>query len=123
MTSSDRVKPTPETAAKLTPDPLERIKDELISSDDRLRVEEAIGNILSIHRWLFSQLDIKPLQLERMDWSPTDLPLRVAKEYSERYVPWMKRNPIAPQVVELIVDRTKTVSNPQAIADCLLDYK
>lgn len=123
VTKEERVKPTLETLQKLTPDPLFEIILGM-KEDDRAPAQDAVSEIMAIHKWLFSSLGIRPYGVDRIDPSPHDIPAWVADAYKERYLPWIIRNKSSnvSETVHLIWDRTISPLNPQDIALCLQDY-
>lgn len=116
----DRIMPTPETLAKLTPDPL----FELLAGEDA-SLERAADEIRRVYVAVTRQLWAKGMTFGQRVPGLGELTDEIAAAHAQRYMPWVACQ--GPQVVDwtlnVIVDRNRPETwQADSIRRALADY-
>lgn len=122
----ERVDPTPETLAKLTPDPLMNLKQHgLITSDEERAASEIRAVYMAVCGGLFRKQQRLGEAFGLGGGKPPEMPCGLARAHHETYLPWTRRHHpgVIDAVLSLVVDRNKL---PPAfdtfVAEALKDY-
>lgn len=117
---SERVQPTPETLAKLVPDPLKQLFD-----SGRLEREhmDAAAEIRAVYLAIVGNMFARAHVYEPHDGHRATLPDWIAEAHAKRYRPWCAEwRPWLPILIGIIVDGHRPLAHHDCLGRSLNDY-
>lgn len=126
---AERCGPTPETLAKLQPDPLQMLLDGDAAREARCgkaRLEEAADEIRAVYMAVIRAVMWKRPSLGGGGGGVPEIPARLAWAHFQTYLPWANHwghSKVLEAVIDVVVDRYQTTAaSHQMIVLALGDY-